>query len=166
VQKYGNVPAVENVCEKVPEVFTPESQRPFAVQQLPDVVECEMVSWKFHCTVPPTLIAVALVPLCVSVKTIPGPTLTTRVEPPDGGVGVGGPGGAVGVGEPGARVGVIWGSGCVGEELLLWQADAKSATAAHRTVRGGSFMITSRRDSKSGSHSEGDAIALPPGLSR
>jgi len=48
VQKYGKVPAEENVWEKVPLDLIPESQRPLAEQQFPDVVECGIESTKIH----------------------------------------------------------------------------------------------------------------------
>jgi hypothetical protein len=143
VQKYGNVPAVANLCVKFPLDLMPESQRPLAVQQLPDVVVCEIESMKFHWTLSPALIVVALVPLCESVKTIPGPTLTMRVAPEEGGgVGVGDPGGGTGDG--------VTRTGCVGELLSWWQAGTKRRTPAQRTERYVSFMITSGRDPKLG----------------
>ena len=63
VQKYVKVPSCANCREKEPEARTPEYQRPLPVQQVPDVVECETESTKFHRTVSPALIVVVLLPL-------------------------------------------------------------------------------------------------------
>jgi hypothetical protein len=69
-QKYGNDPAVGKACEKFPEVFTPESQVPFALQ--PAEQEPEVVLWppafQVHMTLSPALIVVVLFPLAESVN--------------------------------------------------------------------------------------------------
>jgi hypothetical protein len=52
VQKYGKLPVLENVCEKLPLDMSPESHIPLAVQQGPEVVECVPVT-QTHVTVWP-----------------------------------------------------------------------------------------------------------------
>jgi len=53
VQKYGNDPAVLNVCEKVcPGLRNPESQSPFGEPGVPEV-EVWPLELQLHCTVSP-----------------------------------------------------------------------------------------------------------------
>jgi hypothetical protein len=61
-QKYGKVPAVGKVREKLPLDFVPESQFPSAVQHVPDVVEWVPLT-HVHMMVSPARIVVVLLPL-------------------------------------------------------------------------------------------------------
>jgi len=62
VQKYGKLPAVGKVCEKLPLDFVPESHFPSAVQHVPDVVEWVPLT-HVHMMVSPARIVVVLLPL-------------------------------------------------------------------------------------------------------
>ncbi len=96
------MPELGNVNEKLPLDYTPESHIPLALQQFPEVVECEPPA-HVHLTVPPALIVVVPLPLAESTNEFELPPTVTDAAPPETGPGV------------------IFGS--VGEEPL-WQAAA------------------------------------------
>jgi hypothetical protein len=144
-QKYGNVPAEENVCEKLPVDRVPESQRPSGVQQLPDVVECRLLT-KFQVTVPPAWIVVVGVPLTESTNrsfwTATDAALEVGVGVAAGGVGVAA--GGVGVAAAGVAVapgcvGVVIG-GCVVAGSSLHDTTASSRGRARNARRKGDLM--------------------------
>ncbi len=81
------MPALGKVNEKLPLDCTPEFHIPLALQQLPEVVECEPPA-HVHLTVPPALIVVVPLPLTESTNEFEPPPTITDAAPPETGAGV------------------------------------------------------------------------------